>query len=361
MHLAKPQLLYLYWLIPVLLSILGWSFYQRRKCLERFAGRRLTDELIRGASFSKKVIKAILLTVFFLLSILALARPQWGTRLETVKRMGIDLVVVLDTSLSMDTQDVVPGRLEKAKHEVRALIDGLEGDRVGLVVFAGNAMVNCPLTIDQNAVKLFLEILDTQMIPRPGTNISDAIEKATRAFDPKERRHKVMLLLTDGENLEGDPLKAAEQARDEGAVIFTIGVGTPAGEPIPLRDEHGNVTGYKKDEDGSVVVSRLDEESLQQIAKVTGGQYFRATPGENEVEKIIQTVTQMDKKEFQSKMYLTYVDRFQIPLGCALGVILLEALISTWSRPGGLWERFFGGTLRLHRLTKKGISEARKV
>ena len=261
--------------------------------------------------------------------------------MESIKRSGIDLVIVLDTSLSMETQDIVPGRLEKAKHEIRALIDGLEGDRVGWVVFAGTAMVNCPLTIDQNAVKLFLEIVDTQVIPHPGTNIGEAIQRATQAFDPKERRHKVMLLLTDGENLEGNPVKAAEEARNEGVVIYAIGVGTPAGEPIPLRDERNNVTGYKKDESGSVVVSRLDEESLQQIANVTGGQYFRATPGENEVEKIVQAVGQMDKKEFQSKMYLTYVDRFQIPLGIAIAIILLETFLSSFKRSNGPWDNLF--------------------
>ena len=146
----------------------------------------------------------------------------------------------------METQDIVPGRLEKAKHEIRALIDGLEGDRVGLVVFAGTAMVNCPLTIDQNAVKLFLEIVNTQVIPRPGTNISEAIQRAIQAFDAKERRHKVMLLLTDGESLEGNPIQTAEEARNEGVVIYAIGVGTPAGEPIPLRDERGNRDGIQE-------------------------------------------------------------------------------------------------------------------
>jgi Ca-activated chloride channel family protein len=339
MHFANPQFLNLFWLTPVLVAGLWWSFQQRRRALYLFADKRLTDQLIRGVSRTKKVTKAICLLLFFILAVLALSRPQWGTKLESVKRKGIDLVVVLDTSLSMETQDIVPGRLEKAKHEIRALIDGLEGDRVGLVVFAGTAMVNCPLTIDQNAVKLFLEIVNTQVIPRPGTNIGEAIQRAIQVFESKERRHKVMLLLTDGENLEGNPIKAAEKARNEGVVIYAIGVGTPAGEPIPLRDERGNVTGYKKDEGGSVVVSRLDEESLQQIASLTGGQYFRATAGEIEVEKIVQAVAQMDKKEFQSKMYLTYVDRFQIPLGIAITVILLETFLSGFKRSDGPWEK----------------------
>jgi len=355
MHLANFYLLNLLWLMPLLAACFWWSFRRRRKALNRFAGKILADRLVRGISQTSRVIKVILLLIFFGLAILTLARPQWGTKLETVKRTGIDVMVLLDTSLSMDTQDIVPGRLEKAKHEVKALIDGLQGDRVGLVVFAGTAMVHCPLTIDQNAVKLFLEIVDTQVIPRPGTNIDEGIQRGTQAFDPKERRHKVMLLLTDGENLEGNPSKAAGAAREAGIVIYSIGVGTPSGEPIPLRDEHGNVTGYKKDESGSVVVSRLDEESLQQISSITGGQYFRATPGEEEVEEIVHTVSQMDKKEFQSKTYLTYVDRFQIPLGIALVTILLETFISGFRRSGGAWEKF-SGLFDFNRLKRDGVS-----
>ena len=328
MHLADPQFLHLLWLLPLLLIFYIWSFRQKRKALLRFADAGLIGQLVRGVGQGKQKVKVVALLLFTLFGLLSLLRPQWGTKLETVRRTGVDIIVALDTSLSMDTQDVVPGRLEKAKHEIRALIDALEGDRVGLVVFAGTSLVNCPLTIDQNAVKLFLDVVDTQVIPRPGTNIGDAIHRGIQVFDARDRRHKVMILVTDGESLEGDPQAAAEEAKQAGVVIYSIGVGTAAGEPIPLRDERSNVTGYKKDEDGSVVVSRLDEESLRQISSTTGGQYYRATPGEEEVEKIFQAVAGMDKKEFESKVYLTYVDRFQIPLGIALFFIFVESLIS---------------------------------
>jgi Ca-activated chloride channel family protein len=328
MHLADPQFLHLLWLLPLLAIFYIWSFRQKRKALLRFADADLVGQLMRGVGQGKQKGRVVVFLLFMLFGLLALLRPQWGTKLETVRRTGVDIVVALDTSLSMDTQDVVPGRLEKAKHEIRALIDALQGDRVGLVVFAGTSLVNCPLTIDQNAVKLFLEVVDTQVIPRPGTNIGDAIRKGIQAFDARDRRHKVMILVTDGESLEGDLQAAAEEAKQAGVVIYSIGVGTAAGEPIPLRDERGNVTGYKKDEAGSVVVSRLDEESLRQVSGTTGGQYYRATPAEEEVEKIVQTVAGMDKKEFESKVYLTYVDRFQIPLGIALFFIFVESLIS---------------------------------
>ncbi|MCI0624657.1 MAG: VWA domain-containing protein [Acidobacteria bacterium] len=328
MHIADPQYLHLLWLMPLLVLFYWWSFRQKRKALLRFADSSLVAQLVRGVGQTKQKVKVVVFLLFFLFVLLALLRPQWGTKLETVRRTGVDVVIALDTSLSMETQDVVPGRLEKAKHEIRALIDVLQGDRVGLVVFAGTSLVNCPLTIDQNAVKLFLDVVDTQVIPRPGTNIGEAIRRGIQTFDSRDRRHKVMILVTDGESVEGDPQAAAEEARQAGVVIYSIGVGTAAGEPIPLRDEKGNINGYKKDEDGSVVVSRLDEASLRQISSTTGGQYYRATAGEEEVEKIYQAVSGMDKKEFESKVYLTYVDRFQIPLGIALFFIFAESLIS---------------------------------
>jgi Ca-activated chloride channel family protein len=328
MHLADPQFLHLLWLLPFLTIFYIWSFRQKRKALLRFAEADLIGQLVRGVGAWKQKLKVAAFLLFLLFTLFALVRPQWGTKLETVRRTGVDIVVALDTSLSMETQDVVPGRLEKAKHEIRALIDALQGDRVGLVVFAGTSLVNCPLTIDQNAVKLFLDVIDTQAIPRPGSNIGDAIRRGIQAFDTRDQRHRVMVLVTDGESLEGDPQAAAEEAKQAGVVIYSIGVGTAGGEPIPLRDERGNVTGYKKDETGSVVVSRLDEETLRQVSGTTGGQYYRATPAEEEVEKIVQAVSGMDKKEFESKVYLTYVDRFQIPLGIGLFFIFVESLIS---------------------------------
>ena len=334
MHFGNPQYLYLFWLVPISAFLLGWAFRLKKRALRQFAEQHLVSGLISGISSGKQVVRAAFFLFFLVFALLALVRPQWGTKLETVKRTGVDIMVALDTSLSMETQDIVPSRLEKAKHEVKALIDILRGDRVGLIVFAGAGIVNCPLTIDQNAVKLFLDIVDTQVIPRPGTNIGEAIRLATQSFGPQEsRRHKVLVLVTDGENLEGDPISAAENAKNAGVLVFTLGVGTGAGEPIPLHDEKGSVTGYKKDENGGVVVSRLDEATLEKIATITGGRYFRATTGEDELQRIYDAVSQMDKKEFQTKVYLTYVDRFQIPLGIALFFILLESLISDSKNP----------------------------
>jgi Ca-activated chloride channel homolog len=328
MQFAHSQYLYLLWLVPLLVLFFGWTFRQRALALLRFADKPLLEKLVVNSSKPKQRLKALLLVLFVTFAVLALARPQWGTRMETVRRSGIDILIVLDSSLSMDTRDVAPTRLEKAKHEIQLLLGDLKGNRAGLLLFAGMPIVNCPLTIDQNAVKMFLEIVDTHAVPKPGTDIGAAIRLGLGSFNQKERRHKLMLLVTDGENLEGDPVQAAAEAKKDGVMIYTLGIGSGSGEPIPLRDEKENITGYKKDEAGNVIVSRLDEATLEQIASTTGGKYFRSTPGEEEVSKIAGEIAGMDRKEFQSKVYLTLLDRFQYPLGLALLFIFLEMVLS---------------------------------
>ncbi len=338
MYVADPEYGHMFWFIPALLMLLWWNHRQKSKALARFADGHLVPALIRGVSRTGEVLKSGIFLLSFVFLFLAMIRPQWGSRLETVRRKGIDIMVALDTSLSMEVQDVSPCRLEKAKHEIRSLIDILQGDRVGLIVFAGMSQVDCPLTVDLNAVKLFLDIIDTRLIPKPGTNIGEAIRIALRSFGAQGSRQKVLILVTDGENLEGDPLSAAEEAKRIGVVIYTLGVGTAAGEPIPLRDEKGNVSAYKKDESGSTVVSRLDESSLEKIANISGGKYFRASPSEDEIKSIQVSVSQMDKQDFQSQLYLTYIDRFQIPLGIGLFLIFVEMLIPAewraWTNTG---------------------------
>lgn len=304
-----------------------WACRQKKKHLLQFAEADLSRQLVKGVSPVKPIVRFALILLFVTFALIALMRPQWGTRMETIKRKGVDIMIALDTSLSMDTQDIAPSRLERAKHDIRLLIDRLQGDRVGLVVFAGMSMVNCPLTIDQNAVNLFLEIIDTQVIPRPGTHLGEAIQVAGKAFDETDRRHKVLVLVTDGENLEGNPVEAAEELARSGVVIYTLGLGTAAGQPIPVYDEKGAIRFYKKGEDGTVIVSRLDEATLTQIAEVSGGKFFQSTM-DDPVNGIVELVSQMDKKDFESRLYQTYVERFQLPLAIALFCLILESLVS---------------------------------
>jgi len=271
--------------------------------------------------------KSVLFIIAYSLLVIALADPQIGQTLEEVKREGVDIIVALDVSLSMKAEDISPNRLEKAKHEVSKLIDLLEGDRVGLVAFAGMAHVQCPLTLDYSAAKLFLRMMNTDLIPQPGTAVGDAIEKSVKAFNQKERKYKVLILITDGEDHESDPIKAAEEAAAEGILIFTIGLGSPQGVPIPMYDRYGNASGFKKDRQGNVVTTKLDVTTLQKIAYLTNGKYYISSAGETELKEIYDEVNQLEKKELTSRQFSQYEDRFQIFIILALLVLIVETFL----------------------------------
>ena len=293
-------------------------------------------QLTMGFSRTKAVLRVVLLCGFFTCSILALARPQWGARLEMVRRKGLDLVIALDTSYSMNTEDIAPSRLEKAKREIRSLIARLKGDRVGLVAFAGTAVLYCPLTLDYGAANLFLDVLDTSVIPEPGTALGPAIQTATSAFSATERKYKILVLFTDGEDLEGDIAAAVDKARDGGVIIYTVGIGTPEGKPIPVRDEKGDIVEYRKDSGGQIVVSRLDETALAQIAVNTGGRYFRASASENELDAIYDEISKQEKKELESRLFQNFEDRFQYPLALAIAFLVAELWMSERRRKRSL-------------------------
>lgn len=318
MRFGSAEYLHLLWLIPLLAGFFALVRHRRRVRLQRFAGHELLDRLVRSAGGERTVIRYVLFLLALTFIILAAARPMWGTRVNEAARRGVDVIIAMDTSLSMDAEDIKPSRLRKAKLEMTGLVDRLRGDRVGLVAFAGSAFVQCPLTLDHSAAKMFLDIMDTGLIPRPGTALSRAISTSVEAFRSRERKYKVLVLLTDGEDHEGDPLAAAQAAAEEGVVIHTVGIGSPAGEPIPMRDERGNITGYKKDRQGEVVTSRLDEEALRAVASTTGGLYVRATQGEVELDSLVAEISGMEKRELQSKLHAGLEERFQYPLALAL-------------------------------------------
>jgi len=327
MLFARSEYLHLFWVLPLLVAFLIWSFIDRRKRLESFVSPALAQQLTEDYSRRKASLRALLLVGFYTFVVLALARPQWGARLETVRRHGVDILAALDTSYSMNAEDVAPSRLEKAKNEVRSLIDKLRGDRIGLVSFAGTAVVQCPLTLDYGAAKLFLDVINTEIIPEPGTALATAIETATSAFSAKERKYKVLVIFTDGEDLEGEVDAAVKKAKEAGVIIYTVGVGTSEGTPIPVRDEKGNVVEYRKDERGQVVVSRLDEANLARIALETGGRYYRASTAEDELNAIYDEISRLEKKELESRLFQNYEDRFQYPLALAVLCLAVETLI----------------------------------
>lgn len=309
--------------------------------MARFGNLDLLNKLSQSTSRGRQISKVALLIFGVLFLTLALARPQIGTRLEEVKREGIDIFVALDVSFSMLAEDIQPSRLAKAKHEVSTFIDLLQGDRIGLIAFAGEAFIQCPLTLDYGAAKTFLEIMDPTLIPEPGTNLSAAIALAMKSFESKERKYKVLILITDGEDHGDKTQEYVEAADKEGVIIFTVGIGSPKGVPIPLYDQRGVKRGFKKDQKGEVIMTKLDELTLQKIALATGGKFYRSTTGETKLGKIYEEISKMEKKELASMKFTQYEDRFQYVLGVAILLLILELVISERVKTGREWRGRF--------------------
>jgi len=327
LRFENPELLYLLWGVPVLLAFLLWSIRYKTQLLKRFGNLDILEKLMRNYSRGRRNLKFVLLVLSYIFFVIALANPQIGTKLEEVTREGIDIIVALDVSQSMLAEDIKPNRLEKAKHEVGKLVDLLQGDRIGLVAFAGMSHVQCPLTLDYSAAKLFLSIMDIDIIPQPGTAIGNAIKTAIKAFITEERKYKVLILITDGEDHESDPLEAAKEAEQQGVIIYTVGIGSAQGVPIPLYDRYGNQTGFKKDRQGNIITTKLDVVTLQKIAYQTGGKYYLASSGEAELDEIYNEISALEKKELVSRQFAQYEDRFQIFLAIGFILICLEIVV----------------------------------
>ncbi|MBN2381406.1 VWA domain-containing protein [bacterium] len=325
---ADPHYLWLLFLVPALLLFYFVTAKLKTRALALFGQMELVRKLMKSVSRRRRLVKKMLLTTQLVLMVLALARPQFGTIMREVHRKGVDIFIVLDTSLSMLAEDISPNRLERAKLEITSFLDLLQGDRVGLVCFAGLSFVQCPLTLDYGAAKIFLEVADTNLIPVQGTAIGNAIRTAVDGFRSKELKYKAIILITDGEDHETDPIAAAEYARDNGVIIYTIGLGSQEGNPIPLKDKRGTVVDRKKSKDGSVVISKLNETTLLKIASITGGKYHRATTGQLELEKIYDTINQMEKRELASNIKTFSEDRFQYFLFVALLLLAIETVVS---------------------------------
>ncbi|MBN1755302.1 VWA domain-containing protein [bacterium] len=321
--------------IPLLILSFWILEKKRKKALDLFGNWELVARLMPRISYSQRHWKMALLVLCYAFLILALARPQIGTKLETVKREGIDLVIALDVSESMLAEDVKPNRLAKAKYEVSSIINKLEGDRIGIVIFAGDAFLLCPLTIDYGAALMLLDAVDTKMMEEQGTAIGKALEVSQKAFVEKERKHKVLLMITDGEDHETQPVEQAEALSREGIKIFTVGIGSPKGVPIPLYDQYNNQRGFKKNRQGEVVTTRLDEITLEKIALMSDGKYYRATPGQAELEAIYDEIAAMEKKEFAQKKFTQFEDRYQYFLAFAVILLLIETALPERKRRTG--------------------------
>ncbi len=311
--------------------MIAYGVTKKRQDLSRFIDEKMFPRVVLGHSGLRRNIKngLFICGVFFLA--LSLVGPQWGFHWEEVKRRGVDIVIALDTSDSMLSQDVKPSRLERAKMEVYDLIKMLRGDRVGLVVFSGDSFLQCPLTLDYGACLMFLDYIDTDIVPQEGTNLEEAITKAVSAFDPMNRSSKAIILISDGGSLQGDAMKAAREAGRKGIKIYTIGVGREDEEaPIPM-------TGGFKYSEGKMVTTRLEDKRLRDIALATGGVYVRSVTGDFDLERIYyeDINKRMEKRELEGSRRKRWEERFQWPLLMAIAALLAETLIAERKRDFG--------------------------
>jgi len=332
MSFAKTECLYLLGVIPAGALFLAWSRTRRQAALATLGSPPLIDALAPSVGHRRRRWKTALWFLALVALIVALARPLWGTQVVVKAQEGVEVMVVLDVSTSMMAEDVKPNRLRRAVLTIEELMGRLQGNELGLVVFSGAAFVQSPVTADFNTVRLFLESAGPGSISRPGTALEEAIRAALGGFPEQRSSSRVILLLTDGEGHEGDPLAAAKDAAAEDVVIHAIGFGSPDGVPIPIRDATGTVQDYKKNAQGETVLSRLDEVTLQQIAGETGGYYFRASTGGAEIDTIIDAVAAMATGEREGQFETQGVERFPWFAWVAFLALATDALIDSRRR-----------------------------
>lgn len=327
MDFAQP--IYFLCFIPLLVLGLLLLFLNKRKeaAIARLGMPELVKKLSAKVNWSGRRWKLILWFAALSFLIIALARPRWGSKVEYIEQQGVEIMVALDVSESMLAEDLKPTRLARAKLEITELMDRLEGNEIGLVLFSGAAFVQFPLTSDFATARMFLDSARPGIISRPGTAIAEAIEVAVSGFNEERSSQKVIILLTDGENHEGDVLSATNDAAEEGIIIYTIGFGSPNGEPIPEYDPLGNLIGYKRDQQGEIVLSRLDETTLQQIALLTNGRYFRASADGREVGFLADEISELQTASLESRFETRRIERFQWFLGLAILALVTIELI----------------------------------
>ena len=318
---AHSAYLWLLLLVPLFPILYGLARYFRRRRLRRFGDEDLVRELMPSWSASKGWVRVVLFSLAFLFFIVGLARPQIGAKLTERKMKGAEVMIALDVSNSMLAEDYSPNRLERAKLAVSRMTDKLQDDRIGLIVFAGTSFVQLPITTDFVSAKMFLSSINTESVPIQGTALEDALRTAGRSFSAQSEKSRVIILISDGENHEGDPVGTAKMLAEEGIKVYTIGVGSAQGQPIPVKGE------LLKDKDGNIVVSRLDEKTLREIAQAGGGAYIHAGNEEFGLNPIINDIRKMEDEEFSSTVFEEYDEQYMYFLGIALLLFVTEMLI----------------------------------
>ncbi len=320
---SNPEYLYLLLVIPVLVALYWYTVRIQKANIKLFGKFDTVLGLIPGMSFVRGWVKMIFLLNAYLFIVLALAGPQFGAKLTEVKRKGIELIIALDVSNSMLAEDIQPNRIERAKQSISQLVDRLTNDHIGLIVFSGDAYVQLPITSDYASAKMFLSSINPGMVSKQGTAIGSAIELAASSFNPESKTSKVIVVISDGENHEDDPVESAKLAAENGIVVHTIGIGSPDGAPIPI----GGNQNYLKDENGNVVVTKLDEETLSKIAVVGNGKYVRATNTQLGLLPLFENINKMQRSVLKDKVYTEYNEQFQYLLAIALLILIVEFII----------------------------------
>ena len=318
---------YAFLLIPVFILLYIWMGSRRRKALKEFGDTELISRLTEGASKAKPVLKFIVLQLALFFLIIGIINPQIGSKLTEVKREGSDIIITLDVSNSMKAEDIAPNRLQRAKQAIEKLVDKLEGDRIGLVVFAGQAYVQLPITTDYAAAKLFLQNIETDIVPTQGTAIGTAIDLAVESFGADNGKNRAIVVITDGENHEDDAIRATQSAVENNITVHTIGIGSVNGTPIPQYNGHVQI-GFKKDKEGNTVITKLNEQILQEISAAGNGIYVHASGSELGLNTILSELKKLDKKEFESKLYVDYDDKFYYFIWIALVLLAIDFFIT---------------------------------
>ncbi len=321
---AHTELLYLLIVIPLLIIFYIVMVDKKKKAIAEFGNPELLKPLMPLASFKRGTWKFVLILVALIFVIIGVAGPQFGSKLQQVKKQGVELMVVLDVSNSMLAQDIKPSRLEKAKMAISRMVEKLSDDKVGMIVFAGDAYVQLPITTDYSSAKLFLSNISTDIVPIQGTAIGAAIDLAAKSFTPETETSKAIIVITDGENHQDDAVAAARSAHEKGITIHAIGMGLEQGAPIP---EQGHPGQFMKDANGNVVVSKLDEKTLREVAKAGEGLYVRASNTNVGLSRLLDEVDKMEKSLLEEKVYTDYAEKYQYFILVGLFFIFLEFMI----------------------------------
>ena len=323
-HIEYLNLLFTIPLLLIAIVIFGnW----RKKALKAFGDNELVNRLMINFSKKRKIIKNLLFILMLIFLIIGISNPQIGTKIEEVKREGVDLIIAIDLSNSMMAEDIKPNRLERAKQAISKLIEQLKGDRIGLVVFAGEAYVQLPITTDYSAANLFLSSINSSVVPTQGTEISKAIDLSIESFNIENGQNKAIIIITDGENHDEKAIESAKKSNELGIIIHTLGMGLSKGGPIPIYNNYGTQNGFRKDREGNTIVSKLNENLLIQIANAGKGKYTRANNSKAGLSTLFTEINKMEKKEIGTMIFTEYKDQFQLFLIIALVLLIFDLFL----------------------------------